>query len=495
MTGDDHSRGDEANGKTNEEPSQRRWVREASEEQATVDQESRDQSSTADGSSRQQAVDAKQDRSSEATQPPQQPRDHATQPPQQPRDHATQPPQQPRDHATQPPQDPAPHQEAGDPTQATHATSPGAVNSGHVTGGTATEPARESVDGPAAEDVGLEVRLRRWYAIGESEFAHARGGRAVKVFAGLAAVVGAVGAFVLATVLEGAFESAAETLTEDPAALTDNAIIGGIYGRQLTAEDIEGLHGVLTSPTAVADFTGVALLFVLAITLVPIAGLTMGLTSAFTNRESDRYASLEARGYGQVDVLVGTFLGRCLCLGVVVGVGGLAIALGALVQTSFPSLTLVVTAAVVFALSCIFVAFGTFAGTLGETKAKAWAIGLGLLVLPYYQLVTWLPSSQEQLATFHPWSVSPLIQRFHFGTVVTDSLVILPLSRLSELVPRVSLVTEVYIEGRSTAETGSAELASVPLYLEHWFVFVVIAFWITLPLVGAYLALDRDVSL
>lgn len=470
MTEDDGSPVEDANGESNEETAERRWVREEPEDTATPDEGTGEEPPNGGEPAHQQAVAGSRDGSNEATE------QGAPEPATQPRDHAT----QPRDHATQPPQE---------------AATSSAVGSGHAAGSTSAEPVRKSVDGPTAEDVGLEVRLRRWYAIGESEFTHARGGLAVKVFAGLAAVVGAIGAFVLAPVLGTAFESAAESLAEDPAALTDNAIIGGIYGRSLTAEEVEALHGVLTSPTAVADFTGVALLFAMAITLVPIAGLTMGLTSAFTNRESGRYESLEARGYGQVDVLVGTFLGRCLCLGVVVGAGALAIALGALVQTSFPSLTLVVTAAVVFAVSCIFVAFGTFAGTIGGTKAKAWAIGLGLLVLPYYQLVTWLPSSQEQIATFHPWSVSPLIQRFHFGTVVTDSLVILPLSRLTELVPRVSLVTEVYIDGRSTAETGTAELAAVPLYLEHWFVYVVIAFWIALPLVGAYLALDRDVSL
>ncbi len=359
----------------------------------------------------------------------------------------------------------------------------------------ATKPTQSSHPAPVA-DPDLQTRAGYWRTIAEEEVDYLRGLKPLKGFAAVVVLCCSIGAIGLAPFVEDGLQSAADTIEEEPDALLDNVYLEAVYGQEITPEDVETLHGTLSASSTAADLTAAVVLFGLTVTVLPIMGLYLGIGGTFHNWRTGHLGTLERRGYAGDDAIIGTFLGRCVAAAAIVLAGAVAVVVAAIIQVSVPSTTFVVTALTVVALSFVFLSLGSFAGAIATTRAKAWGIGALALGIVYYQLVTWIPSSQAQLAAMHPWTdASVFLRRFHFGTVLTDTLVMYPIGNAFDLVPTVSLVTETYIDGRSTADAGANELASVPLYLEHWFVYVVIAVWILVPLTLSVVAHRRSFRL
>lgn len=221
------------------------------------------------------------------------------------------------------------------------------------------------------------------------------------------------------------------------------------------------------------------------IVLVPVTGLVVSFKSITRERESGSLNVLLSLPFTRTDVFFGKFIGRSTLLITAILAGFVPAGIILLLATSEPFVweyTALVLVTILFGI--IFVAFGVSLSAVLQTETQATIGGIGAFVLLYFwnNIFNFINSELSLLSG----DALLLVQRFALFNVFLDSLLAL-FSLNDGDSPNASWV--VLEQGFGQPE--QAEVASQPFYLQHWFAFVILALWITIPLAVAHYQFNR----
>lgn len=221
------------------------------------------------------------------------------------------------------------------------------------------------------------------------------------------------------------------------------------------------------------------------IVLVPVTGLVVSFKSITRERESGSLNVLLSLPFTRTDVFFGKFIGRSTLLITAILAGFVPAGIILLLATSEPFVweyTALVLVTILFGI--IFVAFGVSLSAVLQTETQATIGGIGAFVLLYFwnNIFNFINSELSLLSG----DALLLVQRFALFNVFLDSLLAL-FSLNDGDIPNASWV--VLEQGFGQPE--QAEVASQPFYLQHWFAFVILALWITIPLAVAHYQFNR----
>jgi ABC-2 type transport system permease protein len=211
--------------------------------------------------------------------------------------------------------------------------------------------------------------------------------------------------------------------------------------------------------------------------LLPIVGVLIGYKAIVGERNSGSLKFLLGLPHTRRDVVFGKLLGRsgivtvAILVGFAVGAIGLYAFTGSLAIVDFIIFTLVT---VLLGVTFVSIAIAFSSATRSSSIATAGAITLVLLFLILWQVFLILVSyAANQLSLMDP------------SAGVPDWYLLL--SRLNP--------TNAYTNAVSSVITSGAETAPViqnqPFYLQGWFGFVILAFWVVVPIGLAYLRFQR----
>ncbi len=207
--------------------------------------------------------------------------------------------------------------------------------------------------------------------------------------------------------------------------------------------------------------------------LVPVSGLLVSIKSIARERELGSIKLLLSLPHNRREVLVGKFVGRSAVLtvavlaGFVPGAAVLAVRFG-----GFPVIEFVGLLAVTVLFGIAFVAVGLGVSAMVATETRATVTGVSAFFVLYFwdSAFTYLNDQLDLLTG----NAVLFVERFNLLTVYFDAL--LALVSLRQDVPNASTV----------AFREFAEGTTQPIYLQHWFAFLILALWIVVPLLVGY---------
>ncbi len=234
------------------------------------------------------------------------------------------------------------------------------------------------------------------------------------------------------------------------------------------------------------DFTAkeaIGLLSQPATLLVPLAALVVAYLAIAGERESGSIKLLLGLPHTRRDVLIGKLLGRSAVVGVATIVAFIAGAIVLAIQYgSFPVTDFLVQGVVTFIFGMVFVgiAIGFSSMTATRSRAMAGAIGLFFLfelvwsIIPlgvYYLIEGGMPNVTEGLPSWY----------FLLQIINPTNAYSVAANFLSD--PSAPSLYAGFVNG------------SAPFYLQGWFAFVVLAFWLVVPLgLGYWRFKGADIS-
>ncbi|WP_158056342.1 ABC transporter permease subunit [Halorussus halophilus] len=244
---------------------------------------------------------------------------------------------------------------------------------------------------------------------------------------------------------------------------------------------------LLSDDLSVITGYGVATEF--AKTLVPITALVAAYLAIAGERESGSIKILLGAPHSRSDVTLGKLVGRSgvVVVGVVAGflVAG---AVGALVYGELPVIKFLSVTALTALLGVAFVgiAVGISAATSTRSRAMALAIGVFFVFALLWDLVslglTYLRTGSLPVpgATVPAWQL--LVERLN------------PSAAFGQLVNSVLEAGSNAATGQAGGQAGgiAAQVSGpVPFYLQDWFMFVLLAAWVVVPVVLGHLRFQR----
>lgn len=225
--------------------------------------------------------------------------------------------------------------------------------------------------------------------------------------------------------------------------------------------------------------TVVGLITVPAAILVPVTAVIASYLAIAGERESGQLKILLSLPPSRRDVVLGKLVGRGAVVAAAVGV---AFAVGALVSVlvygSLPVWPYVLTAALttLLGLSYVGVSVGLSAATSTRTRAMAPAIGLVVLFGPLWQVVV---GGIDALLDF---GFSVELSR---GTVRLLRI-LSPADAYGRLFNSVVLPDLLGSGGENLLGGRPIDAGGAPLYLQDWFVFLLMVAWVVVPVALGY---------
>ncbi|ERH09723.1 MAG: ABC-type transport system involved in multi-copper enzyme maturation, permease component [halophilic archaeon J07HX64] len=214
---------------------------------------------------------------------------------------------------------------------------------------------------------------------------------------------------------------------------------------------------------------------------VPLAGLFISIKSIVREKESGSINLLLSLPHTRLDMLLGKFVGRAVVLTVAIlaAFGPASIYLLAVGSGSgvYPLFALLIS--IIF-FGLIFIGVGIGLSALVNSETQALVAGVAIFFLLYL----WVPIL-GQLGIDAP----DIIARFWLVFMFFDFFLVL-LSLTNGSIDSASIVRYddiVVDEGFDTITIPSQDI-----WLQHWFVFVILAIWIVVPLGVGYLRFKRQ---
>lgn len=242
--------------------------------------------------------------------------------------------------------------------------------------------------------------------------------------------------------------------------------------------------------TAASDLD-VALFFAISslpaiLFLVPLTGLIVSIKSIVRERELGSIKIILSLPHSRLEVIGGKMAGRSALLTAAILVGFIP---GALVLSTqfgaFPvfELTALTLMAVLFGVAFVAIGLGVSALVTTETRATVLGVTVFFLFYSWSGIFNYLNNRLDLLTG----DARLFVLRFDLFTVFQDTLLALLSLRHSEI-PNTSMVGFNRALLENPDSVGSI---TQPLYLQHWFAFVILAFWIAVPLAIGYWRFER----
>lgn len=249
------------------------------------------------------------------------------------------------------------------------------------------------------------------------------------------------------------------------------------------------LLSVVASPSeasgtqAVVEAIGLSFIFGL-IVFVPLSGLFISVKSIARERESGTINLLLSLPHSRFDMVLGKFIGRSVVMTITIIATFLPAILYLLSEVGFNGEALYAMFSILLAITLfgiVFVAVGIGLSALVNNETQASIAG----VFIFFVLLLWI-FIIDGLGISTP----TFVDRFWLFVVFTD--VVLTLIHLYEGdlgSPSAAVGGESGFGGEFAAEAAT----SVPIYHQEWFVVVVLALWLVIPLaIGYYRFNTRD---
>jgi ABC-2 type transport system permease protein len=231
--------------------------------------------------------------------------------------------------------------------------------------------------------------------------------------------------------------------------------------------------GTLLASAGLSFFLGILL-------FVPLAGLFISIKSIVREKETGSINILLSLPHTRLDMLVGKFVGRSVVLTVAViaafGPASVYLLVVAGAGGAYELFALLVSI-LLFGLMFVGVGVGLSALVNSETQAAIYGVVI------FFFMYLWVPIL-GQLGVDAP----DFVVRFWLFAMFIDFFLVL-LSLNNPDVPDASFVAydEIEIENFETIAFPSQEF-----FMQHWFVFVILAAWILVPLAIGYARFKRQ---
>ncbi|MFD1513816.1 ABC transporter permease subunit [Halomarina rubra] len=230
-----------------------------------------------------------------------------------------------------------------------------------------------------------------------------------------------------------------------------------------------------------ADEGGFALVISLLVPtaiLLPAIGVLTGYRAVSNERETGSLKILLSLPHSREDVVFGKFLGRSLVvtLAIVVGfaVGGLVLAV---LASSFPTVEYVLFTLLTILLGVTFVSIGVGLSSGIESENLVVTIGIGLVIL--FTLLWQVLLLAAML----------ILDNFEIGSAATQADIVTFLAVLSPRQAFLIAFSAITPADQNVNAPGGANVDA--FWLQDWFGFVVLAFWLVVPLALGYLRFRR----
>ncbi len=238
--------------------------------------------------------------------------------------------------------------------------------------------------------------------------------------------------------------------------------------------------GAASDPETVLASVGFSYFFGILF-FVPLAGLFISIKSIARERESGTINLLLSLPHSRLDMVLGKFVGRSIVMSIAIFATFLPANLYLLTQVGFDGDALFVMFALLLAIvlfGLMFVGIGVGFSALVSSETKATAAGVGL----FFFLYLWI-FIVELLGISTP----TFVDRFWLFAVFSD--IVLTLVGLWDG----GIGNPSVVWGASELASFNIEegVASPAFYMQDWFVFPILAFWILTPLAIGYLRFNQ----
>lgn len=235
----------------------------------------------------------------------------------------------------------------------------------------------------------------------------------------------------------------------------------------------DGGDGTLLASAGLSFFLGILL-------FVPLAGLFISLKSVVREKESGSINILLSLPHTRLDMLIGKFVGRSVVLGIAIlaafGPATVYLLVVAGAGSAYELFALVVSI-LLFGLLFVGVGVGLSALVNSETQAAIYGVVI------FFLLYLWFPILLQL-------DVNPpdFVVRFWLFAMFLDFFFLL----LSFQNPEVPDASSVAYDDFEVNSFNEVTLGSQEFFLQHWFVFFILAAWILLPLGLGYYRFSRQ---
>lgn len=209
---------------------------------------------------------------------------------------------------------------------------------------------------------------------------------------------------------------------------------------------------------------------------VPLTGLFISIKSIVRERESGTINLLLSLPHSRSDMVIGKFVGRSAVLTVAILVGFLPAVILLLVEadvTPLYEIFALLLSTILLGLMFIGIGVGFSALVNSETQATIGGVLIFILLYMWPFIINFILDI----------SVPDFFERSYLLFLFWDMWA--ALMSVREDVPNASIV-----ELGGNPEVGSASV-DVAIYMQHWFAFVILAFWIIVPLAVGYLRFNQ----
>ncbi|RRJ31844.1 ABC transporter permease subunit [Halocatena pleomorpha] len=204
--------------------------------------------------------------------------------------------------------------------------------------------------------------------------------------------------------------------------------------------------------------------------VVPVLGVMVGYNAIVAERESGSLTLLLTLPHSRLDIMLGKFLGRSAIVVVTVAVGFILIGIQTILFTDLFSLTeFLLAAGEITLFGILFVAIAIAFSTAMRTSmtASIGALGLTILFSFLWDFVTGL-----------------IVQFVHPIPATGSRITRTPAPNWTTLFQRLN-------PRRAFMEIGFVR-EPIPFYLDPWFGWVIVGFWLVVPLGLAYLRFQNS---
>lgn len=239
--------------------------------------------------------------------------------------------------------------------------------------------------------------------------------------------------------------------------------------------------GDLSSEGGFVAVVGSTLVFGILL-FIPLTGLFISVKSIVRERESGTINLLLSMPHSRGEMIIGKFLGRSAVMALAVVVGFIPAVTILSVETDIGAGSILVFLLIPVLFGLMFVGIGIGFSALFETETQASIGGIAI----FFALYLWRTALGQVFDLFDA-SVPEFLQRFYLVDMFLDmSDALVPDGRGLTAPSRVTSTSELTEGGIDVVYPDS-----VAFYMQNWFVFVILALWIVVPLAIGYYRFNR----